>query len=59
MDATQLAGAGLSEQTLKSVVMTENRQAALAHAVEVREPADTIEHIVVRARTFENFLKNG
>ena len=59
MDATQLAKSGLSEQMLKSLIVTENRQAALAHSVTVRDLSDTTEHVVVRARIFENYLKNG
>ena len=59
MDSSQLAGSGLSEQMLKTLVVNENRIAALAHSVTVRQKDDTIEHIVVRARVFENFLKNG
>lgn len=53
------AVAALPEGARKDLVSTLVRVSALEMAVQVRTSEDSNDHIVVRARQFENYMKRG
>jgi len=53
------AVAALPEAAREDLISTLVRVSALEMAVQVRTAEDSNDHIVVRARQFENYMKRG
>lgn len=51
--------AALPEAARRDLLGTMMRMSAIQLATQVRAPEDTNDHIVVRARQFESYMKRG